>query len=131
MQNVLTVCKALEKHLNHYPKDGQAQHLLGNAYSTKGESKKALKALKLAVTLAPFQAEYHYDLANIYQISGNTECACAHYQAATSLNPRFAKAYVKLGIIHTQRGEHVPAKRNLVCADKILDRNSLTKTRAV
>ena len=82
---------------------GSLAHLadlyLGNSYVV--QAKPPLTALS---RLEPSNAKWRYLLADAHMRLGETNAAEADFQKTTMLDPKYAKAWIRLGLLLTQRG---------------------------
>jgi tetratricopeptide (TPR) repeat protein len=68
----------------------------------------------VAVTTDNYYA--HYMLGKAFYEDGNFPDALAQYVAARQLNPRFAEAYINMGIIQAKQGNQAEALQNFTTA---------------
>ena len=96
----------LESRLQANPNDAEANWLLSQVYEASGRLKEALALAQKAVDLAPKDARYHYQLADVYgdmaeHASVFKQLGLAHHfksetDTAVSLDPKFGEAWMAL-----------------------------------
>lgn len=85
---------------------GQLVNLyLGNSYVV--QAKPPLAAL---CQLEPSNARWWYLLADVHMRLGETNAAAADFQKTTTLDPNYAVAWIRLGLLRTQQGEVAGAR---------------------
>lgn len=93
-----------EKLLVLDPKNAQVWHLFGLADAQQGNLEVAVESLKTATTLAPTNANYHFNLALAYNRLGQFEPAEASYREVILQRRGFREAYINLGTLLVQQG---------------------------
>ena len=83
--------------VRQYPRNHQAQHLLGVAYAQRGQFAEAVPFMERALAINPDFAEAHYNLGNALQALGRNEDAVRCYEKVLALNPGYADAHYNLG----------------------------------
>ncbi len=76
---------------------------LSVAYKNVGEYEKAKEVLFRGIRLFPNEWLYHYNLAVLFNISGEMDYALLEYDRAIMLNPKALSAYVGKGSIYLQK----------------------------
>jgi len=76
-----------------------AELYLGNSYVV--QAKPPLSAL---CRLEPSNAQWRYLLADAHMRLGETNAAEADFQETTKLDPKYVRAWIRLGLLRTQRG---------------------------
>lgn len=79
--------------LAHDPRNAEANHLLGLAFSQQGKYEEARRSFRQAVSLDSGNATYQYNLAEAYRRLGQLDQAAAAYRQAIILGPDFAEAH--------------------------------------
>ena len=77
---------------------------IGDAYTGKGEYKRAIEAYKQAIRINPDDAEAHYGLGLAYGHLGQNRKAIEALKQAIRINPDHAKAHYSLGVIYGNLG---------------------------
>lgn len=88
-----------------FEKDPEAWNFLGLAYERKGDLKKAHKALKKAVALAPQQSVYRLNLAYAYIRGGKINEAQKEAGVVIGAEPNNASAYLLRGSANLVEGK--------------------------
>ena len=81
--------------------------------SSKGDTNKAKRELKLSLQENPLHAEAHFLLASLLGREGDLDQAAVGYQETVKLEPNNAVARYNLGTTMLRRGETLPAARLL------------------
>ena len=92
-----------------------AELYLGNSYVA--QAKPPLAAL---CRLEPSNAKWRYLLADAHMRAGETNAAEADFQKTTELDPKYSMAWIRLGLLRTQRGTVAEAREcyaNAAAAD--------------
>jgi len=79
---------------------------LGVVYAKFDEHAKAIEPLRMAVTQAPDNPQFRFNLASTEQFLGNQQAARAAYEKAIALQPGFARARWALSELGKNNGEN-------------------------
>jgi hypothetical protein len=71
------------------------------------------------VRKSPNKARSHYELAEAYDLNGNTDEAIVHYLTALRLKPDYAYAHINLGIAYSKKGKLEEAVEHFKAALKL------------
>ncbi len=101
--------------LKYNPNTVRIINNLGNLYSARGETDKAIEEYKKAITIpnGNLFAQPHYNLGNIYRDKGDIEKAIVEYKEAIKIDPSFPFAYQNLAVIYAGRGKLIEAAEML------------------
>lgn len=86
------------------PWKAEAHNNLGNAYTSKGLTDKAVEHYRTALILQPDDAVAYNNLGSAYAAKGMTDKAIEYFQTAIRLTPDYALAYYNLGLIYKNYG---------------------------
>src|SRR5262245_60133651 len=95
------------KAIEQWPRSADLHHLLGLAYFQSGALQPALQELKRATSLAPSEADLHYDLALVLLAMKNHEQAAVALEQSLRLQLKNPLAHILLGrsYLNSNRGE--------------------------
>jgi tetratricopeptide (TPR) repeat protein len=102
-----------EKILTHNEKSADALHLLGVLSYQRGDSRRAVELIELAVAVQPNDPIFHANLAEAYRTLGQLERAVACCRAALRLSPEYAEALGTLGVALQGLGRPLEAAEHL------------------
>ncbi len=85
--------------INAFPEYPLGWKISGAVFKQMGKSEDALASMRKAATLAPEEAEVHYNLGILLQEAGRQEEALISYKLALKINPNLARAHYNLGIV--------------------------------
>jgi tetratricopeptide (TPR) repeat protein len=84
------------------PIDPTLQDTLGAIYTQVGDYASAVTAYRQAVTSAPHQAAYHYNLATALLSAGELDASEAEIEACLALDPHYWRAHLSLALLRLQ-----------------------------
>lgn len=93
------------------PGDPMPVQALGVAYMLQKRYRDAVQSFSQALALRPGQIPWIMARAEAYEDLGLTDKALVDYDACLKINPKFASAYVKIGVIYQLRGQVADAER--------------------
>lgn len=99
------------------PKHPEALHLLGVIAHHAGRTELGVQLLQQAVEIAPGEARFHANLAEMCRILNRLDDALAHGERAVALAPDLAMAHSNLGIACYEKGD---LDRARVCQERAL-----------
>jgi tetratricopeptide (TPR) repeat protein len=102
-------CEIFDYVVERDPANAAAHSALGICYSSMGNLKYALDAMKRAVTLRPGSANYHTNLGEFLRRQGRLLEAEASFRAALSLNPTDPEILSVLGLALAEQGRAAEA----------------------
>jgi tetratricopeptide (TPR) repeat protein len=94
------------------PESAHAHDFLGRVYAGLGRDDEALGHLTAAATLLDAHPDWQerldvlYETAMIHQRRGNLTAAEPRYREIVGRDPAYFPAWINLGALHNQRGEH-------------------------
>ena len=91
------------------PRHVDAHHYLSLASYRQGRLRDAIRHAEKAARLAPKNAVFHSNLAQMYRLAGKLPEARAQGQRALSLRPEFPEALNNLGIVCFEMGSYAEA----------------------
>lgn len=94
------------------PRHAGAMHLLGLAALQSGQAESAIDWIRRAIEIDDGRAAFHANLAEAYCSLGRYDSAQASCVQALRLNPQFAEARYKLGMVLEQQGDRAEAVVN-------------------
>ncbi|MGZ3453224.1 MAG: fused MFS/spermidine synthase, partial [Polyangiales bacterium] len=93
---------ALRAVMQENPWIAEAHDLAGLVEARRGHPELAIAHVRKAISLQPYRASFHFDLASL--LAG--EAAEAEYRATLRLEPRHLAALDNLGVLLSARGDH-------------------------
>jgi tetratricopeptide (TPR) repeat protein len=131
--------EALERSVKIEPQNAYSQTNLGNAYKKLALSRndrdpnsplwrKALEHLKTAVAMDGTEGSLHYNLGLAYYELGQRKEARRNFEVARRVEPKFAQAYLALGLMANEDG-NLPSAVSELEQCVILDANKLEAIR--
>jgi tetratricopeptide (TPR) repeat protein len=104
----------LERALELDPNNGQAYFEIGLLYNKEGKQADAEQALSKAVQKQPNQSLYWYAYGEIYRLQQRNDEAISAYRKALDIDPPYAKAITKLGVLLADRKDFDEAEKVLI-----------------
>lgn len=98
-------------------KDFRAE--IGDLYMKFNQTEDALKQYLLLTKLAPSNAEYHYNVAKIYDQKGRSDMAMGFYDKAIKYNAKHVKAHAAMGLLLFKAKQFTEAKKEIDLAIKL------------
>jgi tetratricopeptide (TPR) repeat protein len=95
------------------PLNDEAMAKLADLLREEGYIPEALKLIETALSIAPWNAMYHYDYGRILVDINKIDKARAEFQKSLKLDPTFSRAYLGEGIILLKEGKSTEALREL------------------
>lgn len=97
--------------INRDPNDLEAWMNLSEAHRKGQMYDRAAEALKVALTLAPWDLNLHTNLATALLESGETAAAIRRYHLVLRQDSTFTDAWVNLGVAYGNNGHYAEARR--------------------
>jgi len=107
----------LRRVLQAAPNQPAALHLLGVIAHHAGKTEQGAQLLRQAVEIAPGEAQFHANLAEMYRILNRLDESLAHGEKAVALAPGLAMAHSNLGIACYEKGD---LERARACQERAL-----------
>src|SRR5262245_3997571 len=86
------------------PDHPDALHLLGVIAHQRGDAKRAIGLINMAIASRPGVSAMHANLAEAYRAAGDLNNAVAHGRKALELQPNYGQARSNLGLALTSAG---------------------------
>jgi tetratricopeptide (TPR) repeat protein len=102
--------------LTTVPQDANAHFILGWLYSGDKQYRAAEPELLHALELDPKLERAYVELANLYQVEGDTDKAISQYKKLLSLNPRLASIQVLVGNLYLGKNDLSAARKSYEAA---------------
>lgn len=83
---------------------------LGNTLARLGRYDEAVSHVKMAISMRPDKADYHFNLGNILGKAGRYDEAVPYFETAIKLDPDNVRAYKVLGWTYARIGDNERAK---------------------
>lgn len=87
-----------------YPTSAKMHHAVGQVLAERGMMDRAILAFRRALSIREEAMTYN-NLGNAYGVKGDFEQAVVAYRKAVSLDPKFAEAWMNLGVTAMRAGE--------------------------
>jgi chemotaxis protein methyltransferase CheR len=108
-------------------RDPDAQLLVAALLTNRGDLAEAEKVCRRVLILDELNAGAHYLMALCCEHAGDCDGAVQHDQAASYLDSQFAMPHLHLGLIAKRSGDLETARRELVRALPLLDREDASR----
>ena len=104
-----------ERGIAAMPGNADAYHQLGILHGLQGESEQAERLFRRALAVKPSEQSW-FNLALELERRGEIEQAAAGYLAALEIDPGFARAHTRLGLLRMRQGRDEEARAHLEAA---------------
>lgn len=104
--------------------EAEFRRTIAQLYLKYNQPEEALKEYLLLIKLEPFQADYYYNAALLFEQRDNTEQALSYFRKTVETDPKHAAAHAALAFLLFKNKQMTDAKQEIAIALKLDPRNT-------